>query len=175
MERVINESATAIGYCHTLVFEGSLPSWEAILSFVHELSDAPCNLVSHDIYKNRLNDRAIAASAAFWVDQYVKTPSKIKLGTGAPPAGQTTPLTTDEDCWTPDNTTARDCDVKTTFLTTYSEFVVTYDTTEINGVTYTEALLYDADGKAWAHAIINLTKTITQTAATLWKISHVGN
>lgn len=174
MER-INERASAIGYCHALTFEGERPSWETIMRYVHELDGAPANLVAHHVYKNRLNDRAVAASAAFWVDNYVKTPSRIKLGTGAPPSGQTTPLSTDEDCWTPDNATERECDVKTTFLTIYSEYGITYDTGELNGVTYTEALLYDEDGNAWAHAIINFTKTATQTGVVLWKIQHVGN
>lgn len=171
----ILEQSTATGWCHTLVFEGSLPSWEAIRSFIHDESPAPTNLVKHDISKNRLNNRAVAGSAKLWVDQYVKTPAKIKLGTGAPPTGQTTPLTTDQDCWTPDNTTLRTCDVKDTFLTVYSEYGITYAQADINDVSYTEALLTDVDGLAWAHAIVALTKTSSQTAAVLWKIQMIGN
>lgn len=171
MERIV-EQATAIGYCHTLVFDGPRPSWDEIFRYVHELGDAPSNLVAHDVYKNRLNQRAVAASASMWVDRYVKTPSYIKLGTGSPPGGTTTPLTTDEDCWTPDNATERECDVKTTFLSVYSEYGITYDTGELVDTPYTEALLYDADGLAWAHAIISFNKSATQTGAILWKILH---
>jgi hypothetical protein len=102
----------------------------------------------------------------------VRTPSKIKLGTGAPTPPQTGPLTTDTDCWTPDNATLKAVDVKTTFLTIYAEYGVTYSTSEANDVTYTEALLLNDDGVAWAHAIINLSKSSTspQTAVALWKI-----
>jgi hypothetical protein len=171
MERV-NETTTAIGYCNVLTFEGERPSWDAILRYVHGVGDAPSNLVRHVEYKNRLNQRAVAASAGFWVDRYVKTPSRIKLGTGVPPAGTTGPLATDEDCWTPDNATLKECDVKTTFLSIYSEYGVTYETGEFNGTTYTEALLTDEDGNAWAHAVVNLTKTSTQQAVCLWKIAH---
>jgi hypothetical protein len=62
--------------------------------------------------------------------------------------------------------------VKTTFLTVYAEYGVTYQTNEINDVTYTEAGLYDADGTMWAHAIISLFKATAtpQTANVLWKI-----
>jgi hypothetical protein len=129
-------------------------------------------LVREDVFKNRLSNFAVAQIAKILTDGYVKTPSQIKLGTGAPTLPQTTPLTTDIDCWTPANATIRTVDVKTTFLTTYAEYGITYQTNEINDVTYKEALLMDADGNAWAHVIINLFKATAtpQTAVVLWKI-----
>lgn len=168
---MIPEGAAHIGWCHALVFDGDFPSWNEIRRIVYQ-GETHDRLVRHEVYKNRLNDRALAGSAKLWVDQYVKTPAKIKLGTGAPTPPQTGPLTTDEDCWTPDNTTERTCDVKTTFLTIYSEYGVTYATTELNDTDYTEALLMDEDGNAWAHAIINFSKNSNQTAVVLWKVTH---
>jgi hypothetical protein len=132
-------------------------------------------LVSSVEYKNRLTNHAVASAAKLWVDQYVKTPSRIRLGTGAPTPPQTKPLATDTSCWTPDNATLKVCDVKATFLTTYSEFIVSYAQGEANDVSYTEATLEDEDGNVWAHAIVSATKTSGQTMAIIWKVRHEGN
>jgi len=170
---ILAESHTATGYVDALVFDGPLPSMETIRSIVYDGADHE-RLVSHGQYKNRLNNNAVLGSAKLWVGEYVVLPTMIKLGTGTPTAPQTGPLTTDEDCWTPDNSTERTADVRSTFLSIYSEIGVTYEPAEAIG-TWTEALLYDADGVAWAHSIITLVKTGAQTALILWRITHTGN
>lgn len=176
MERLVDH-AVATGYVHTLVFEGERPSWDEIRRYSHGIGDTPPNLVRDVVTKNRLNDRAVAASAILWSGMYAPTPSKIKLGTGAPPLGQDGPLTTDEDCWIPDDTTTRACDVKAPFLTVWTEFGVTYELDEIAGKAYSEALLMTDDGQAWAH--VHLTAPIeqgtNQTVVVLWKVRHQGN
>jgi len=172
----VNEVATKVGIVDVAFFDGPGPTtkdeWERLIAYTHGLADAPPDLVAHETFRNRLSDHALSSMAKLMVGEYVKLPAKIKLGTGSPPAGQTTPLTTDSDCWTPDNTTVKSLDLITTFLSVYAEFGVTYATTEANGVTYTEALLYDEDGTSWAHVIINFSKTSAtpKTGVVLWKI-----
>jgi hypothetical protein len=153
----IEENATATGYVTV------------------EVRDETGRLVSEQTFKNRLTNHAVACAARLWVDQYVKTPSRIRLGTGSPPSPQTKPLATDTSCWTPANDTLKSVDVKATFLTTYSEFIVSYGQNEANDLQYTEATLEDEDGNVWAHAIISAAKTSGQTMAVIWKVRHEGN
>lgn len=171
---VIPARSVSIGWVHSLVFEGDQPSWDVIRRIVYFGEPYPM-LVSHNIYKNRLTNYSVEAGARLWVDKFVKTPNTITLGTGSPPGGQDGPLATDTALWTEDATTEKTVDIKTTFMTIYSEFGATYQTTEINGTQYTEAGLFDADGNMWAHAIIDINKTSSQTATVLWKVKHEGN
>lgn len=177
MERFLNESATSTGYVEVLTFDGPRPTLDELHRIVYDGAQHE-RLVSRCTSKNRLNDYAISSSASMWVGQFVVTPSKIKLGVGAPPSGQSGPLTTDSDCWTPAVGTERDCDVVTTFLSIYSEYGITYDVGELVGQgPFTEALLYDVNGNAWAHVAFAtpVSQAANQTLVILWKAQHSGN
>lgn len=132
-------------------------------------------LTRRDTFKNRLTFHAVSSSARLWVGESVLTPSYIVLGTGTPPPPLEGPTPDDTALWAPDPTTQRNCDVKTTFLATTSEFGVNYDQGEIAGVKYTEAGLFDDAGNMWAHVMVNIEQDETETAVVLWKILHVGN
>lgn len=170
----LTSKSVATGYVHALCFDGPVPDWDTIrrLAYTDELHP---QLTEKRLFKNTLTDYAVQAAAGLWVDKYVKTPSRIVLGTGQAPIGQTDPLPSDEALWTIDATTDRVCDVRDVFMAVYSEYGITYQTTELDpATTYTEAGLLDADGKLWAHVKLNLTKTSTQTAVILWKVYHQG-
>jgi hypothetical protein len=176
MERFV-EHASATGYVEVLTFDGPRPTLDELHRIIYDGAQHE-RLVSHIPSKNRLSNYAVGSSAALWVGQSVITPSKIKLGVGTPPAPLTGPLTTDIDCWTPVEATARDCDVVTTFLTIYSEYGITYDVGELVGQgPFTEALLYDVSGNAWAHVLLAtpLSQAANQTIVLLWKVQHSQN
>lgn len=150
----VDERATAIGYVEVTFSDGT-----AITA------------------KNRLTDHARASLAALTVGEFVKTPSRIVLGVGAPTAPFTGPTPDDTALWVEVSDTRRTVDVKSTFLTYTSEFGVTYDTGEVNDVDFTEAGLEDADGVMWAHVMFEMPirKNALQTMSVRWKILHVGN
>lgn len=153
----MRDQATAIGYVQVV--------------YLNESGD----VVRTKTFKNRLTYYAVSSAARLWLGEYVPTPTRIVLGTGAPTPPLTGPSVDDTALWTADATTERACDIRTTFLTFYTEFGVNYTQGELTGTVYTEAGLFDEDGNMWAHAIIEVDQQATETAVVLWKVQHVGN
>ena len=152
-----NEAAQAIGHVRILVH------------------DADGSLVSDNLVKNTLTNFAKNASAQMWTGTTLVTPTKIELGNGQPTLPLTTTDPTDTDLWAPVSATLKTCDFTVVWLSYYSQYSVTYQTTDAVG-TWTECGLKDSAGNLWSHvALNNFIKLNTQTVTVQWQIQHLAS
>jgi hypothetical protein len=139
---------------------------------VHE---ADGSLVSDNLHKNTLTNYAKNASAQMWTGTVLVTPTKIELGNGLPTPPLVTTDPTDTNLWNPAPATLKTCDFATVWLSYYSQYSVTYQTTDSVG-TWTEVGLFDANGNLWSHvALNNFIKLNTQTVTVQWQIQHLAS
>lgn len=138
--------------------------------------DPKTGLVLFDrTFKNQLTNFARQQSAALWVGTAVQTPNKIAMGTGSPPAGQTSTTPNDTALWNELAGTRQTVSLATTFLSYYSQYQVTYNPNS-QSTTITEAGLFDASGNLWSHVM--LTGVVWDNTASLsiiWQVLHQGN
>jgi hypothetical protein len=152
-----NDVAQAIGYVRIIVQE----------------SDG--SLVSDTLHKNTLTNFAKNASAQMWTGTVLATPTKIELGNGAPTPPLVTTDPTDTNLWAPVSATMKSCDFTTVWMSYYSQYSVTYQTTDAVG-TWTECGLFDANGNMWSHVVLNnFIKLNTQTVTVQWQIQHLAS
>lgn len=133
------------------------------------------SLISDVTHKNTLTNYAKNASAQMWTGTVFTTPSKIELGNGVPSYPLTGTDPTDTDLWNADPTTIKTCDFVTVWLNYYSQFSVTYGTTEAVG-NWTECALKDANGNMWSHVSLgNFLKSNSETVTVQWQIQHLAS
>lgn len=133
--------------------------------------------VVHDKwYKNQLTNFARSASAQLWAGISLPggTPNQIEIGNGSPTAPKTGVDPSDSNLWAPITGTLKTCDFITTWLTYNSQYSVTYQQTEANGV-WTEVGLKDAAGNLWSHVqVSDFFKDDTETVTVQWQINHLA-
>ena len=133
------------------------------------------SLISDTLHKNQLTNYARNASAQIWTGTVITTPTKIQLGNGVPTYPLTGVDSTDTNLWTPAPATLKVCDFVTVWLSYYSQYSVTYATSEAVG-NWTEVGLFDSLGNLWSHvALNNFLKLGTETVTVQWQIQHLAS
>lgn len=137
-------------------------------------------------FKNQITNYARSQAAALWAGQSVPVPSKIAVGTGSPPSGQTGPTASDTALWNEISGSRKQIDYAQTWLGFYTQYSVTYQQTEVLGtitqqnptgqITLTEAGLFDSTGGLWAHVMLSgVTHDNTSTLSIQWYVLQQGN
>ena len=133
------------------------------------------SLISDELLKNTLTNYAKSASAQMWTGTSLVTPTIIMLGNGLPIAPLEGTDPTDTALWQAAGTTMKTCDFVTVWLNYYSQYSVTYQTTEAVG-TWTEVGLFDVNGNLWSHvALSNFLKDGTETVTIQWQVQHLAS
>lgn len=145
-------------------------------------------------FKNQITNFARQQSAQMWsglvntvgIASNVLPPSKIQLGTGSPTAPATGTTANDTGLWTPLGS-SKALDTSTVWMQYYSQFTVTFLSTEDIGtvdpvnnptgqITITEAGLFDANNQLWSHvAFTGVTHDNTSTLSVQWQVLMQGN
>lgn len=127
-------------------------------------------------FKNQITNYALTQAAMMWAGQSgVIVPTRIAVGNGSPPVGQTSTTPGDYALWSEITGTRRDIDYTITWLQYYTQYSLTYQNNEAQGP-ITEAGLLDADGNLWSHVIFaDLTHDTTSTLSIMWQIQQIGN
>lgn len=141
-------------------------------------------------YKNQLTNYARAQAALAWGQSVNNTvvmfPSKIAVGTGSPPNGQTGTTPNDTALWAELSGTRKTVDYAQQWLQYYIQYSVTYQQTEAIGtitqqnptgsISLTEAGLFDANGNLFSHVMLSgVTHDNTSTLSIQWQILMNGN
>lgn len=137
-------------------------------------------------FDNQIQTFALEQSASMWAGQYVKAPSAIQVGTGAPPTGQSSTTPNDGGLWTPLAGTLKMVDYSVVWLNVYTQWSITYDQTQCLGavdgsnptgqISLTEAALLDADGNCWSHVMLTgVTHDNQSTLQIQWQVLQQGN
>jgi hypothetical protein len=126
-------------------------------------------------FKNQLTNFARQQSAALWVGTVVQTPTKIAMGTGSPPAGQTSTTPNDTALWNELAGTRQTVNSAVVFLSYYSQYTVTYSP-NTQSTQITEAGLFDNSGNLWSHVkLTGVTWDTTASLSIIWQVLHQGN
>jgi hypothetical protein len=138
-------------------------------------------------FKNQLTNYARQQSAALWAGAGAYVPSKISVGTGSPPFGQTGTTPNDTGLWAEVSGSRKALDYATTWLQYYTQYSCTYTQSEVLGaydavtnptssIALTEAGLWDASGQLWSHvALTGVTHDSTSQLSIIWQVLHNGN
>ena len=150
-------------------------------------TDPKTGLILFDeVFKNQLTYFALQQAASLWSGQFVVVPSMIAVGTGSPPADQSSTTANDITLWTELDGTRQTVDYATTWLQYYTQYSVTYMQSQAIGtidsenptglITLTEAGLFDINGNLWSHVMLNgVTHDNTSTLSIQWQIEQQGN
>lgn len=142
-------------------------------------------------FKNQITNYARTQMVQAWgmsVNGVVPTfPSKIAVGTGSPPSGQSGTSPNDTALWNEFSGSRLQVDYAQSWLTYYIQYSVTYDTTQVLGtvdpstnptgsINLTEAGLFDSSGNLFSHVMLNgVTHDNTSTLSIQWQILQNGN
>lgn len=144
------------------------------------------DVIFDQTFKNKITSYARTAAASLWAGVSTQIPTAIAIGTGSPPAGQSSTSANDTALYTELAGTRKTTDYATVFLQYYTQYSVTYLQTEaiatLNAdnptgtISLTEAGLFDASGNLWSHVILSgVTHDNTSTLSIQWQVLQNGN
>lgn len=148
-------------------------------------------VVFDQFFKNQVTNYARTQMVQAWGQSvngvYPIFPSKIAVGTGSPPSGQTGTSPNDSALWNEFSGSRLQVDYAQAWLTYYIQYAVTYDNTQVLGtldptnnptasINLTEAGLFDVNGKLFSHVMLNgVSHDNTSTLSIQWQIQQNGN